>query len=437
MKTYYFATLLIVWLVFSSQITVPALAQDSEKKPDLPAVPSNNRVFSGTGARPPEPCGGWDSGQAGRQIVAAFEYPGKVIEQDETISLELIIKNNGTKDETIYLAIEKIPDNWEAKIEKYGDIITGIFVPSGESKTLTFSADQKDDDDKLTVGEYQFEIKASTADGKLTTTATADIKVVEQKQKETEQEEQKPVRITTSYPVLRGSSDSEFEFSVDIHNETDKDDMFSLRAEKPKGWEVSFKPSYENKYIGTLQIKSNLSQSVDVEVSPAPRAEIGEHSIKVEALSSQGQAEIELKVILTGTHKISCRTLSGILSLTARKGEDANISMYVINEGSAAEKEIAFTSFKPENWEVSFEPQKIEGLEPGDMKQVEVTIAPAPQALVGDYSVAVNAQAEEADNDIEFRVTVKAAATWGWIGVVIIVVVIVGLAITFKRLGRR
>ena len=251
MKTYYFTTLLIVWLVFSSQIAVPALAQDSEKKPDLPAVPSNNRVFSGTG----------DSGQAGRQIVAAFEYPGRIIEQDQTISLELIIKNNGQKDETVFLKIDKKPDNWDAKIAKYGDIITGIFVPSGESKTLTFSADQIDDDDKLTVGEYQFEVKVSTADGELTTTATADIKVVEKKEKETEeQEEQKPVRITTSYPVLRGSSDSEFEFSVDIHNETDKDDMFSLRAEKPKGWEVSFKPSYENKYIGTLQIKSNLSQ---------------------------------------------------------------------------------------------------------------------------------------------------------------------------------
>ena len=410
MKTHYLMILLTVWLVFTTETAVPALAQSAsgaEKKPD-------------------------------RQIVAAFEYPGRIIEQDETISLELIIKNNGAQDETVYLTIEKKPDNWEAKIEKYGDIITGIFVPSGESKTLTFSADEKDDDDKLAVGEYQFEVKASTADGKLTTTATADIKVVEKEKKETdEQEEQKPVRITTSYPVLRGSSDSTFEFSIDIHNDTDKDDMFSLRAEKPKGWEVSFKPSYENKYIGTLQIRSNLSQSVDVEVIPAPRAEIGEHSIKVFAESSQGQAEIELKVILTGTHKITCRTLSGILSLTARKGKDANISMYVVNEGSATEKEITFTSFKPENWQVDFEPKKIEGLEPGDMKQVEVTITPAPEALVGDYSIAVSAQAEEADDDIEFRVTVKAAATWGWIGVVIIVVVIVGLAITFRRLGRR
>lgn len=380
-----------------------------------------------------------DSGQKpDREIVAAFEYPGKLIEEDETISLDLIIKNNGRKDETVFLKIVKKPDNWEAEIEKYGDVITAIFVPSGESKTLTFTADEKDDDDKLTPGEYRFEITVSTRDGTLTTAAEANITVIKEKEKEAEgKEEKKPVRITTSYPVLRGSSDSEFEFSVDIHNETNKDDMFSLRAEKPKGWEVSFKPSYENKYIGTFQIKSNLSQSIDVEVSPAPRAEIGEHSIKVFAECSEGQAEIELKVILTGTHKITCRTLNGILSLTARKGKEANISMYVINEGSASEKEISFTSFKPENWEVSFEPERIEGLEPGDMKQVEVTINPAPEALVGDYSVAVNARGEEADDDIEFRVTVKAASTWGWIGVAVIVIVVVGLAAAFKRLGRR
>jgi len=407
MRTYYSALFMVVSLVVGSTMMTPILAQATYEKPE-------------------------------REIVAAFEYPGKVIEEDDTVSLELIIKNNGYKDETVYLSIEKQPADWEAKIEKYGDVITGIFVPSGESKTLTLSAGEKDDDDMLTVGEYRFEVKVSTADGKLTTTATADVTVVQEKKKETEEgKEEKPIRITTSYPELRGPSDSEFEFSVDIHNETDKDDMFSLRAEKPKGWEVSFKPSYENKYIGSLEIKSNLSQSVDVEVSPAPRAEIGEHTIKVYAKSSEGEAAIELKVILTGTHQISCRTLDGILSLTARKGETSSISMYVINDGSAGQGEISFTSFEPTDWKVQFEPEKVEGLEPGDMKQVELSITPAGAALVGDYMVGVNARADEASDDIEFRVTVKASATWAWIGVIIILVVVVGLAIAFKRLGRR
>jgi uncharacterized membrane protein len=388
-------------------------------------------------AQEAEPTSGSAETKPQREVVAAFEYPGKVIETDQTISLDLILKNNGTKDETVFLKVQKTPENWETEIEKFGDVITGVFVPSGEQKTLTFSANETDDDDMLTPGDYDFEIGVRSADGKLATTAVAKITVTEEEKKEEEDEEKKPLKITTSYPVLRGSSDSEFEFSVDIHNETDKDDMFSLRAEKPKGWDVSFKPAYENKYIGSLQIKANLSQSVDVEISPAPKAEIGEYPIKVFAKSSRGEAEKELTVILTGTHEIACRTLSGVLSLTAHKGETANISMYVINEGSAPQKGITFTSFKPENWEVEFEPETVDALEPGGMEQVEVTITPPQEALVGDYSVAASANGEQASDDIEFRVTVRAATTWGWIGVGIIIVVIVGLAVTFRRLGRR
>jgi len=375
-----------------------------------------------------------------REIVVAFEYPGMVLEVDDTVSLDLIIKNNGKKDEVVLLQIVKQPKDWRVQVKKYEDVVTGVFVASGQEKTLTLRAeDPNDADEVLPVGEYEFVVKATSEDGKLSSTATAHVKVAEDTEAsgEGQEKEKKAVRITTSYPALRGPSDSTFEFSIDIHNETDKEEMFSLRADKPKGWDVSFKPSYESKYIGSLRIKGNLSQSVDVEVTPAPRAEVGEYTIKVYAECSKGQAETELKVTLTGKHKISCKTLNGVLSLTARKGEKANISMYVLNEGSATEKEITFTSFKPENWEVKFDPERIEGLEPGDMKQVEVTITPATEALVGDYSVAVSASSEEANDDIEFRVTVKAASTWGWIGVAIIVIVVVGLGVTFKRLGRR
>ncbi len=143
-------------------------------------------------------------GKPDREIVAAFEYPGKVIEETDRVSLELIIKNNGRKDETVFLAVESKPTNWDVKIEKYGNVVTGVFVPSGEKTSLTFSADQQDKkEDKLTQGEYSFEVKASTADGKLTTTAAAKITVAEKKKKGAGEEEKKPVRMTTSYPVLR------------------------------------------------------------------------------------------------------------------------------------------------------------------------------------------------------------------------------------------
>ncbi|GAH40570.1 unnamed protein product, partial [marine sediment metagenome] len=114
-----------------------------------------------------------------------------------------------------------------------------------------------------------------------------------------------------------------------------------------------------------------------------------------------------------------------------------NISIYVKNTGSATIHDIGFLSVKPENWKVEFKPEKIEVLEPGSLKQVEVSIVPAQEALVGDYAVGLNISGEKSSDDLEMRITVKASAAWGWIGIGIIVLVIVGLFGLFVSLGRR
>jgi uncharacterized membrane protein len=109
----------------------------------------------------------------------------------------------------------------------------------------------------------------------------------------------------------------------------------------------------------------------------------------------------------------------------------------VKNTGSAVNRNITFSSFKPENWEVTFNPEKIDALEPNAHKQIEVMVKPGAQALVGDYSVGVLVNGEKTDKTIEMRVTVKASAKWGWIAVFIIIFVIAGLSVLFIWLGRR
>ena len=94
-------------------------------------------------------------------------------------------------------------------------------------------------------------------------------------------------------------------------------------------------------------------------------------------------------------------------------------------------------SFKPENWDVKFKPESIDAINPGDFKQVEVEITPFEEALVGDYSVAVNVEGEKSTKNLEFRASVRASTAWGWIGIIIIVVVVVGLVFLFVRMGRR
>jgi uncharacterized membrane protein len=358
------------------------------------------------------------------------EYPGVVVPKGEDVRMDLIVVNGGRSDEEVLLKVTEVPKGWKAKVKTYSFTITGVYVPDGETKTVTFQAEPGKE---VGPGTYTFKILGETRDKAFRSEASV---VVEVKAKEEEKEEEDIV-LTTSYPVLRGPSDAKFEFSIEVENKMDKDKVFNLTARGPANWEINFKPAYEDKYVSSLRLKSGQSRSMAVEVKPPRFAKSGEYPIDITVSSGEKKAKATLKVILTGTYKIEAGTPSGLLSLSTQPGKTASISLYVKNTGSATQRDITFLSFKPENWKVEFKPERLDVLESGEIKQVEVLITPAEQALVGDYSVGVNVKGEKANDDVEFRVTVKASTVWGWIGIGIILFVIAGLCALFIILGRR
>jgi uncharacterized membrane protein len=303
-----------------------------------------------------------------------------------------------------------------------------LYVPNGKSRNLVLSLEPEK---TVGPGTYIFQFDAQTEDGKFTSTHKLTVTVQERAVGADD------IQITTSYPVLRGQTDARFEFSLEVMNKSESDRTLNLAAFGPEKWEINFKPAYEAKQISSLRIKGAQSQTVAVEVTPPKDALSGEYPILVRISSGDKKAEAKLMVILTGIYKLDAGTPTGILSLEAMPGKPANVSVFVKNTGSAVNRNITFSSFKPENWEVTFKPEKIDALEPGALKQVEVIVKPAQQALVGDYSVGLMVNGEKSDKTIEFRVTVKASTAWGWIGIGIIIFVIAGLSALFIWLGRR
>jgi len=283
-------------------------------------------------------------------------------------------------------------------------------------------------------GQYGFRVEAETPDGKFRMGQDIVVKI---KAKEKGPVKAKGVKITTSYPVLQGPSDAKFEFSLEVVSKLDKDAIFDLFAQGPEGWVFNFKPAYESKYISSIRMKANQTTTVAVEVKPAALAKAAKYPFNIRVSSGDAKAEAQLTVILTGTYQLEVGTPTGLLSLDAGQGKPANMSFYVKNTGSAVNNNIKFMSFKPENWKVAFNPEKIAAIQPGELKQVEVTITPYEEALVGDYSVNVRVKGEKASKAMEFRVTVKASSAWGWIGIGIILLVIAGLTVLFRLLGRR
>lgn len=284
---------------------------------------------------------------------------------------------------------------------------------------------------KLPPGTYRFAVKAQSTDGELTQSSAIVVTVV------SAEKASERVSIETSYPTLRGPSGDKFQFSLDVRNDTGQDAVFNFRATTPPGWEASFKPAYESKQISSLQIVANASKTVEMEVTPPYNAQAGEYEFKVEAQSPKARAETDVRVVLTGTYGLKVGTSSGLLSLVTERGRKSTVTLLVQNSGSAVQHKVRFEAFKPENWKVEFTPQTIEELEPGAIKQTEISITPAEEALIGDYSVSLQTEGEKANQETELRITIRAASAWGWIGVGIIALVILGLAAAFRILGRR
>jgi len=364
-----------------------------------------------------------------RGIAVYTEFSGVVVPVGDTVRMDLTVENKGRRDETVGLRLANVPKGWKASLKGGGFAVTGVAVPEGKSRTLSFAAEPEKG---VRAGTYTFHIDGVTADEKVKATHTIAVTVQERSRLGAGD-----IAVTTSYPVLRGQTDATFEFSLDVNNKSDVDRSFDLAAQVPEKWEVNFKPAYEAKQISSIRVKGGNSQTVAVQVTPPKDAKSGEYPVQVRISAGDSRADVKLMVVLTGIYKLDASTPNGILSTEAVRGTPTTLSLLVKNTGSAVNRNISLNAFKPENWKVEFKPDKLEALEPNAFKQVEVSITPSAEALVGDYSVALSVDGEKANKSVELRVTVKAPTAWGWIGVGLIALVIGGMGGLFVWLGRR
>ena len=363
-----------------------------------------------------------------RGIAVYTEYSGVSVARGETVQMDLTLENKGRRDENIDVRIVSAAKGWKATLKGARYQVTGMVVTDGKAKTLALNLEPEKG---IGPGKYAFQFEAKTADGQLTSSHTLTVNVQERTLGADN------IQIIVAYPVLRGQTDSRFEFSLDVTNKGESDRTFNLSATGPERWEINFKPAYEQKQISSIRVKEGQSQTVAVEVAPAQNAASGEYPVLVRISSGESKAEVKLTVNLTGTFRLDAGTPNGILSLEAFAGKPTTFSLFVKNTGSAVNRNVTFSSFKPENWETAFKPEKIDALAPGEMKQVEIKVTPGPQSLVGDYSIGIMTNGEKADKTVEMRVTVKASSAWGWIGIGIILLVIAGLSFLFVKMGRR
>jgi uncharacterized membrane protein len=221
--------------------------------------------------------------------------------------------------------------------------------------------------------------------------------------------------------------------------EEDNQKTFDITVEYPDGWYAVAVSGTTN--ISAINLTSGKQQSMKIAAAPLVSQEPGEYTITMTFKSAiEGdplEASIDVTAVLTATYELEFTTKTGLLSTDVTSGKDNHVKLVVNNNSSTSLENIKITSTEPEGWRVNFDTDKIESIEAGDSKEIDMTINPAEKAIAGDYMLTLKATSDKDSADMDLRVTVETPTIWGIVGIGIIVVVIIAVAIIFTRLGRR
>ncbi len=360
----------------------------------------------------------------GPEVYLSSPVTSMLVDKGKQVTFSIDVNNRSNGPKFVNIELVKAPEGWEPILKDRGFVTRAVYVrPEGlESVDLQVKVPAE-----AKVQDYEFIVRG-TGEGFEPSTLRLVVGLKEQATQATS--------LVVQYPTLRAKSGSKFSFKADLKNDSEEERSYGLTAQAPEGWDVSFKPSYEDKMISNVRIKSGSSQGLDVEVNPPARVQAGEYPITLTASSPVDRSTAELKVVITGDYRMAMTTRTELFNTQATAGQESPFYITVTNTGSAPLQGVSFSSGKPEGWTVSFKPDKID-LEPGAQQEVAMMIKPSAKAIAGDYMLSVSASHPQTTLDRDVRVTVETPTVWGWVGIGILVVVIGGLLGLFMKLGRR
>jgi uncharacterized membrane protein len=348
-------------------------------------------------------------------------YLGVSVEPGETADFDLEV--TAPEGEVVALSVEGVPEGWTAIIRGGGFVVDRVLVSSEVNQRLRLEVDVPAD---AANGTYRFSVVAEGESGSdrldfsLTVSETVGGGVF----------------LTSEFPVLRGPSDTSFSFSLELENDTPEEIQFGLEGQGPIGWIVEVKPSGQQR-ASTLTVSGGETRRISVSVDPPDFAPAGTYPILVTVSGGGRSVSIELGVEITGSFDIALLTPDERLNLEVEAGSSTEMVLTVVNQGTAPLEEVKLSAVPPRGWEVTFSPEEIDVIAPGESAQVTATVTPAENAIAGDYRMRVTARTAEVSDRIEIRTTVQTSAVWGLVGVGIIVVALGALTMVFRQFGRR
>ena len=337
----------------------------------------------------------------------------------ESLDYTIDVRNDGSETKNVNISVASVPRDWVYSLKSGVWNISQLSILPGQTRTLSLKVDVPL---KVNKGSYRFRVVAEGYDE-----LPLIVAVSEQGTFKTE--------FTTDQINMEGHSESTFTFNANLKNQTGEKQLYSLRANAPRGWIVTFKPDY--KQATSVEIEANNTKNVTIDINPPEFIEAGTYKIPVSAITNMTSANLNLEVVVTGSYKMELTTPTGLLSSEITAGDEKRVELLVKNTGSSKLTDIKLTSAKPANWDVVFSPQQVAELEAGKYAQVIATVKADEKAIAGDYVTTITASIPEVSSSASFRISVRTPMLWGWVGIVIILLAFGSVYYLFRKYGRR
>ena len=133
-------------------------------------------------------------------------------------------------------------------------------------------------------------------------------------------------------------------------------------------------------------------------------------------------------------------TPDGRLNANGQAGSVIARTLSILNSGTAPLTGVTLSETLPADWTVTYDPAgPIASIPAGQAVTVTANIAPAANAIAGDYIATFRASstAESVNASTDIRVTVETSLNWLIVGALIIVIALIALSWVFQRYGRR
>ena len=364
---------------------------------------------------------------AGTSIILYTPYTSRSITPGKSIKYNIQIINRTHEIQDVQFYYIGIPKSWNPSLSASANTINEIAV---KPKNLGNNSESLDLDLsiplKIKKGRYHFKLVGKTTSG-LEYVLPLEVNVTKRGIFKTDME--------ISQANMEGYANSHFTYDMNLVNRTGQKQNYALIADTPPGWDVRFRANGD--YVTSVSMASGKTTYVSIKVTTPPEVKAGKYNIIIHATSGSTSEKATLVTVIKGKYGLKLTTPTGLLSSHITAGGKKEIKLQLKNTGTLPLRHIKLNSSAPIDWNVNFDSQKIDILDPGESTEVNATVIASDKAIAGDYQLQIDANTTNVTSKALFRITVSQTFTWGLIGVLIIIFVIAGIGYLFKKYGRR